>query len=153
MSLFESLMESATVQDIFFSFDLSHTRLFSWVVSYSVALISPLYSLDFCSSQFSHSRLSDSELSHQLDSYLHFSSKSWTNISFSLSILGSYLTIFLFFFTLSHIMFLPNPNPAEQLVVFPSQSQIFRLLPTILLFFFALSHIIFFFHTLILPNK
>ena len=36
----------------------------------------------------------------------------------NLRILGSHLTIFLFSFALSHIMFLPNPNPAEQLVVF-----------------------------------
>ncbi|KAL4618863.1 hypothetical protein ACB092_06G040900 [Castanea dentata] len=39
---------------------------------------------------------------------------------------------------------LPNPNPAEQFVVFPSQSQIFKLPPTIFLFSFALSLIIFF---------
>ena len=41
-------------------------------------------------------------------------------------------------------MFLPNPNPAEQLVVLPSQSQIFKLPPTTFLFSFALNHIIFF---------
>ena len=63
----------------------------------------------------------------------------------NLKILGSHLTIFLFFFALSHIMFLPNPYPTEQLIVFPSQSQIFRLPPTIFLFSFVLSHIIFFF--------
>ena len=39
-------------------------------------------------------------------------------------------------------MFLPNPNPAEKLVMFPSQSQIFRHI--IFLFSFALRHIIFF---------
>ncbi|KAL4618859.1 hypothetical protein ACB092_06G040500 [Castanea dentata] len=39
---------------------------------------------------------------------------------------------------------LPNPNLAEQFVVFPSQSQIFRFPPTIFLFSFALSLIIFF---------
>ena len=56
-------------------------------------------------------------------------------------------------------MFLPNPNPVEQLVVFPSQSQIFRLPPTIFLFSFALNHIIFFPYpnpaeqTIVFPSK
>ena len=57
-------------------------------------------------------------------------------------------------------MFLPNPNPAKQLVVFPSQSQIFRLPPTIFLFSFEFSHIIFFFpypnptkQTIVFPSQ
>ena len=53
----------------------------------------------------------------------------------------------LFLLLVSHIMFLPNPNPVEQLVVFPSQSQIFRLPLTIFLFSFAISHIISFPYT------
>ena len=91
------------------------------------------------------------ELSHhssarQLPSFL-FQTLIWPNkhqfFPFNLRLSPNHFSL-LFLLSISHIMFLPNPNPAEQLVVFPSQSQIFRFPLTIFLFSFALSHIIFF---------
>ena len=106
----------------FFSFDLSHTSLISSCLllklNYSHNLISPLKSFRLL--LLSRSHLSDLELSHlSVTSHLHFSSFFFP---LNVRISGSHLTIFLFFCALSHIKFLPNPNPTEQLVVFPSQS-------------------------------
>ena len=100
--------------------------------------------LDFCSSHLSDS-VTQSLISHQPPSFFFqtlISPNKHLCFPFNLRISGSHLTIFLFSFALSHIMFLPNPNPAKQLVVFPSQSQIFKLPPIIFLFSFAISHII-----------
>ena len=70
---FLSQFESVTMQDIFFfSFNLNHMSFLlscfqrRFLLS---TLISPLHSLDFCSSQVSHSRLSDSEVRTQFSGF------------------------------------------------------------------------------------
>ena len=75
--------------------------------------------LDFCSSHLSDS-VTQSLISHQPPSFFFqtlISPNKHLCFPFNLRISGSHLTIFLFSFALSHIMFLPNPNPTKQLVV------------------------------------
>ena len=149
-------MKLVTVQDIYFFFSvlISATHVFS---SPLLLLLSFLHFIPQISAFLkSHTLASQTELKTQ-SSLISQSARQLPpfffqtlippnkeqffplNLRLSLSPNHFYL---LFLLSISHIMFLPNPNPAEKLVMFPSQSQIFRHI--IFLFSFALRHIIFF---------
>ena len=120
LSLFESLMESllscaryiCVYIYIYIYIFISATHVFSLVLSPTQLLSFLLFRL-----LLSPLRLrTQSLISHQPPSFF-FQTLIPLNkhqcFPLNLKILGSHLTIFLFFFALSHIMFLPKPNPAK----------------------------------------